>query len=245
MLFHSFPFLFFLLPATLLCYWVMPARGLRLGVLTLASYLFYGWWDYRFCGLLLLSSLVDYFVGDRIVRASHPGRRRVWLLLSIITNLSILGAFKYWDIFAASTTRVLHLLGFQTSAPLFHLVLPVGLSFYTFQTMSYTIDIYRGQARPSSSLIKYLAFVSMFPQLVMGPIVRWGEVEDQLEHVPRWPEWRVVALGMNFFILGLAKKVLVADALYPLVDPHGFASLSVLEFWPWVFGWAFWVYYGL
>ena len=243
MLFQSFPFVFGLLPITMLLYWAVPNRRDKHTVLCVSGFVFYGWWDYRFCGLLLLSSVVDFVLGGRIAKTETPWARKALLAGAVTTNLTILGFFKYWDFFAGSYNRLGEMLGVADSAPLFHIILPVGISFYTFQTMSYSIDIYRRNAQPTSSFVKFLAYVSMFPQLVAGPIVRWTEVDEQLEHLPRWIDWKMAALGVNFFILGLAKKVLIADYIFPLATPLTYAGRTVVSFWPAYVMWNFWIYY--
>ena len=243
MLFQSFPFLFFFLPVTLLLYWAGSSRIWRQSVILIASYVFYGFWDYRFCGLLLFSSIVDYIAGIKIEQSSSTSSRRGWLIVSVMVNLTVLGFFKYWDFFADSTNRLLSSVGMATSVPLLGILLPVGISFYTFQSMSYTIDVYRGKAAATRSLVKFLAFVSLFPQLVAGPIVRWTELESQLEEQPPRADRREMALGMCFFIVGLFKKLCVADLMFPLVDPQLYDGMTTLQFWPAYLGWTFWLYY--
>ncbi len=243
MLFQSFPFIFGLLPAAFALYWLMPSRGARQTVLLAASYVFYGYWDWRFCGLLLASTLVDYVAGRQIEAASERSTKRAWLAASLAVNLGALGFFKYWDFFADSTNRLLLALGWQASAPLFDVALPVGISFYTFQSLSYTVDVFRGRTRATPSLLKFLTYVSLFPQLVAGPIVRWRELEVQLDRFDRRPDPGMLALGACFFICGLFKKVCIADAIYPLIDGSRLGALSLLEFWPAYLGGVFWIYY--
>jgi len=172
MLFNSGVFLKFF-AGFLLLYWLvrnnLRARNI---LIVAASYLFYGWWDYRFLGLILFSSVLDYFVGLGIARQTDVRRRKLWLMLSIVANLGILGFFKYFDFFATSLAALLQRLDipFQTST--LRIILPVGISFYTFQAMSYTIDVYRGAVPVCRNLVNFLAFVSFFPQLVAGPIER-------------------------------------------------------------------------
>lgn len=243
MLFQSFPFVFGLLPLTLIFFWLAPRPGQKHAVLVMASYIFYGWWNWRFCGLLLFSTVLDFVCGGLIAKATAPRQRKALLAVSITGNLGVLGFFKYWDFFADSYNRLAEMLGLAAAAPLFHIVLPVGISFYTFQTLSYTVDIYRGHATPTRSLVKFMAFVSMFPQLVAGPIVRWTEVDEQLDRLPRGIDWRTAALGLNLFILGLSKKVLIADNVFPLADPLTYAGRTAASFWPAYFLWNFWLYY--
>jgi alginate O-acetyltransferase complex protein AlgI len=187
--------------------------------LTLMSYLFYGWWDYRFCSLLLISTVVDYMAGRRISVARTKRGRKGWLLVSLVTNLSLLGFFKYFDLLARSLNQVAAWSGFTTlpSIPVLGIVLPVGISFYTFQSMSYSIDIYQGKAVPARGFWSFACYVSLFPQLIAGPIVRYHELADQL--VSRTHTTDKFARGVCFFIIGLAKKVIIADAVALLVDP--------------------------
>ncbi len=233
MLFQSFPFMFALLPVTLALFWLSPNIRYKQAVVLTASYIFYGYWDWRFCGLILLSSLVDFIVGGRIPKAGSLKAKRAWLVVSVVVNLTILGFFKYWDFFAESTNRLLEMIGLESSAPLLHMILPVGISFYTFQSMSYTIDVYRGKAQPTRSLLKFLVFVSLFPQLVAGPIVRYTDIEDQLDNMPPKFKYDYAALGLNFLVVGLAKKLLVADMLGEYTGPllANYKSFGVIEAW--------------
>ena len=127
---------------------------------------------------------IDYFVGLQIPKAKSLAGKRAWLSVSLVSNLGLLGFFKYWDFFAASTDRLAQALGLQAIAPLLHIILPAGISFYTFHALSYTIDIYRGKVAPTRSPIKFLLFVSFFPQLVAGPILRYSQLTDQLDNMP-------------------------------------------------------------
>ena len=243
MLFQSFTFLFGLFPAAFALFWLLPRRSARQTVVLVASYVFYGYWDWRFCGLLLLSSLVDFVAGGRIAAAGSEAAKRAWLGVSLAVNLGVLGFFKYWDFFAQSTHELLAAFGWQTSAPLLDVALPVGISFYTFQSLSYTLDVYRRRTEATRSLLKFLTFVSLFPQLVAGPIVRWTELDEQLDGVGRRCDPRLLALGAAFFIAGLFKKVCIADAIYPMINTSRLPSLGLLEFWPAFLGGVFWIYY--
>ncbi len=212
MLFNSYEFLFALLPIVLVGYYLLLPKVWRHAWLVLASFIFYGWWDYRFCSLLLLTITIDYVAGGRIAAATNPKVRKRWLRFSIISDLSILGFFKYYDLGAATINQITGWLGAESSlVSLLHLVLPVGISFYTFQAMSYSIDIYRGHARPARSFIDFACYVSLFPQLVAGPIVRYHEIDEQLRK--RSHTWAKAGAGIVLFVLGLAKKVLIADAV--------------------------------
>ena len=213
MLFNSYVFCLVFLPAVLAGWWLLPTTRVRLGFLTLASYLFYGWWDWRFVPLMLLSTTADYAAGAYIASATDQTRRRVCLVLLLAFNLGILGVFKYYDFFVGTLDGLGRALGVSVNLPLLHLVLPVGISFYTFNSISYTIDIYRGVLRPARSLLEFATFVALFPHLVAGPIVRYADMAPQFEAVPARPDRAAWAMGWWFIVLGMAKKVLLADLL--------------------------------
>ena len=225
MLFNSYEFIFFLLPVVLAGYFLLLPKGWRHGWLALCSFVFYGWWDYRYCGLLLLAICIDYFAGGRIATTPDPAKRKRWLLLSICSDLGMLGFFKYYDLGAGTANAVAQWAGSSSGLlPVLHLVLPVGISFYTFQSMSYSIDIYRGHARPARSFIDFACYVSLFPQLVAGPIVRYHELDNQLR--VRTHSWAKAGAGIVLFVLGLSKKVLLADAVAPMAN-WGFSQASL------------------
>lgn len=180
--------------------------------LLLASYFFYGYWDWRFCSLLLISTLVDFYIGRAIYRATSLGRRRALLLTSLCTNLGILGFFKYFNFFADSAVELMRALGMHADAVTLNIVLPVGISFYTFQTLSYTIDIYRGKLRPIDDLQNFGLFVAFFPQLVAGPIERAATLLPQIE-APRTIRATQINIGLFLMVWGYFKKVVVADNL--------------------------------
>jgi len=225
MLFNSYEFLFFLLPIVLAGYYLLLPKGWRHGWLALGSFVFYGWWDYRYCGLLLLAICIDYFAGGRIAATPDPAKKKRWLLLSVCSDLGMLGFFKYYDLGAGTANALAQWVGAGHGVvPLLHLVLPVGISFYTFQSMSYSIDLYRGHARPARSFVDFACYVSLFPQLVAGPIVRYHELDNQLR--VRTHSWAKAGAGMVLFVLGLSKKVLLADAVAPMAD-WGFSQASI------------------
>lgn len=234
------------LPAALAGWWLLPTARVRLGFLTLASYFFYGWWDWRFVPLMLASTTADYLAGGYIARTSDPHRRRACLVLLLGFNLGILGVFKYWDFFAGSLRGLGSLLGADLNPPLLHLVLPVGISFYTFNSISYTIDIYRGVLRPARSILEFSAFVAMFPHLVAGPIVRYADLAPQFTRIAERPDRAAWRMGCWFFVLGMAKKVLVADLLAAaLVTPlwHQAGLLDAGEAWLVVLGYTLQIYF--
>jgi len=249
MIFSSYEFIFLFLPVVLAGYYLLPARW-RTTFLTLASYFFYGWWDYRFCGLMLLSTLIDYGAGKGIASATSSRGRKQWMLMSVVSNLSLLGFFKYFDMFASTVNYGLSAFFAETGnptpdtsfLPLLHLVLPVGISFYTFQSMSYAIDLYRGQAKPTRSFMDFACYVSLFPQLVAGPIVRYHELAEQL--VYREHSWARAFTGCSFFVLGFAKKVLIADGVAPLVDAaFGSTAPGFIDAWVGVLAYTMQIYF--
>ena len=169
MSFASLTFFLFL-PLVFSVYWTLRRPFAQNVLLVGASYFFYAWWDWRFCGLLLLSSLVDYWIGGTLAKTDSKSWRKILVLASLICNLGVLGFFKYFGFFVENLQSILSGVGWNIHPVTLSIVLPVGISFYTFQTLSYTIDIYRRRIDASSSLVNYLAFVSFFPQLVAGPI---------------------------------------------------------------------------
>jgi alginate O-acetyltransferase complex protein AlgI len=214
LLFNSYVFwLFFLL--VVLAYWRLPHRGQN-RLLLVASYVFYGWWDWRFLSLIAISTLVD-FVAARGIADGGRRRRRLFLLLSICTNLGLLGACKYYGFFAAELARLLAVMGLGASLPALQVVLPVGISFYTFQTMGYTIDVYRGRARPAKNLLDFALFVCFFPQLVAGPIERYERLMPQIL-APRTASSSRFSEGLYHVLVGLFKKVVIADNMAPLAN---------------------------
>jgi alginate O-acetyltransferase complex protein AlgI len=219
LVFSSSIFLFWFLPLSLLLYYGAPARWRAL-VLTSLSYVFYGWWNPWFTVLMLISTLIDYGCG-RVIAA--PGasaqRRKAGLLASVISNLGLLAFFKYAVFFSENLTRVGAILGLEAmTAPDFlsQIILPVGISFYTFQSMSYSIDLYRGHAAPARSFVDFACYVSMFPQLVAGPIVRYGAVAEQLRH--REHSVGGFVAGFTRFNYGFAKKILLANPAGRIAD---------------------------
>ncbi len=219
MVFSSHIFLFGFLPLALLLYFAAPPRWRAL-VLTLESYVFYGWWNPWFVPLMLLSTAIDYVCGDFISREGASERsRKTALLTSIVSNLAILGFFKYALFFAESTSELAAFFGFgRIEAPDFltHLVLPVGISFYTFQSMSYAIDLYRGHAERARSFMDFACYVAMYPQLVAGPIVRYQTVAHELRSRVHSLEGFIT--GMTRFNYGFAKKILLANPAGGIAD---------------------------
>ena len=210
MLFNSFDFVLFL-AIVLAASAILPHRPL-LYFLLACSYFFYGYWNWQYTGLLLLSTAIDFFAALGIQKATTVSRKKSFLLISIVMNLSLLGLFKYFNFFAQSFAPWI-----GWSAPEFQLLLPVGISFYTFQSMSYTIDVYRGVLQARRSFVDFALYVSFFPQLVAGPIVRAIDFLPQLDSKPRvTPE--LLRSGMHLILRGYIEKVVIADNLAPVVE---------------------------
>jgi D-alanyl-lipoteichoic acid acyltransferase DltB (MBOAT superfamily) len=216
MTFNSFEYAA-LLAAVVVVYWRLSRRGQNV-LLLVASYVFYGWWDWRFLPLIWVSTAVDFVVARLLGVEERGRRRRVLLAVSVAVNLGILGFFKYFGFFVESAVGALGRLGFDVAEPSLQIVLPVGISFYTFQTMSYTIDVYRRRLAPTHDLLSFAVYVAFFPQLVAGPIERAERLLPQFEEARPRPELSRVAAGLQLIFLGLVKKVAIADALAPVVE---------------------------
>ena len=211
MLFNSLDFAIFL-PIVFALYWCIPQKNNKAQnvLIVIASYLFYGWWDWRFLSLILLSTLVDYYVGYTLSRKQKKSHKKLLLWLSISINLGILGFFKYYNFFLDNFISAFSLVGQEFTASSLKVILPVGISFYTFQTLSYTIDIYRGKLQPAKDMIGFAAFVCFFPQLVAGPIERATHLLPQFYRKRTFVYTKAVD-GVKQILWGLFKKVVIAD----------------------------------
>jgi alginate O-acetyltransferase complex protein AlgI len=219
MLFNSYAFLFAFLPAALAGWWLILSTTWRLAWLCGMSYLFYAYWDWRFVPLMVGTTLVDYFAGQAICASASRGRRVALLTFSLTFNLGLLAFFKYAGFAARSLNSLGALVGEPGLLPVLDLLLPLGISFYIFESISYTIDIYRGAAQPARSLLHYALFISIFPKLIAGPIIRYTDVEEQYRHLPEVPRHDQLWSGVVFCVMGMAKKVLIADAIAAQIDP--------------------------
>jgi alginate O-acetyltransferase complex protein AlgI len=217
MLFTSGSFLVFL-PVVFSVYWFLcgNSRKWQNIALWIASYVFYAWWNWKFLGLLMLSTLIDYSFAF-LVYEGPQRRRKLFLTFSMVNNLLVLGIFKYFNFFVQETQHFLDRLGFHTNPILLHILLPVGISFYTFHGMSYVIDIYRQKLRPVRSFVDYSLFVSFFPLLVAGPIERATHLLPQIQ-TPRKFDYGQAVDGMRLMLWGLFKKMVIANTLAPVVD---------------------------
>ncbi|WCL50874.1 MBOAT family O-acyltransferase [Leptospira sp. GIMC2001] len=216
MIFNSIDFILFF-PVVLILYWI-SGHKLQNRLLLVASLFFYGFWDWRFLGLLVLSSLVDFVAGLGIEKfADNPKKKKAFLIFSLISNLSVLGFFKYFNFFIENAVQFLSALGLNPDIHTLQIILPLGISFYTFQTLSYTIDVYRGELKPVRDIFDFALYVSFFPQLVAGPIERATRLLPQIQ-LPR--QWNPVQFreGAFLILLGYFKKVFVADNIGDLVN---------------------------
>ena len=241
MVFSSYLFIFFFLPLALLGYYAAPKK-LRHLTLTIFSYIFYGWANPWFCLLMLFNTSVDYTNG-RLMQV-YPARKKLFVTLSIVCDLAILGFFKYFNFGLDNYNATMAALGIPEAQYLgfFRVVLPLGISFYTFQSMSYVIDVYRGDAKVVTNFIDYACYVSMFPQLVAGPIIRFQDVADQLRE--RTLTWEKFARGTAFFMLGMAKKVLLANPCGKIADTtFNTGDLSCFDAWYGAVAYAFQIYF--
>ncbi|WP_415062029.1 MBOAT family O-acyltransferase [Bdellovibrio sp.] len=247
MLFNSYPFLFLFLPLTLLGYYLISKKNLQLWFLFLSSVFFYAYWSTVYVFLLLFTVVLDFYIAKAIYYAKTQKMRKALLLISVVANLSVLGFFKYYNFFADSLNGLFHVGGGQGSIlPALQLVLPIGISFYTFQSMSYVIDVYRRVSDAHAHLLEFAGYVTLFPHQISGPLVRHNQIVPQLEssntyffHAENF--WR----GFYFFVFGLAKKMLIADRIAVVVDPlvGNIAALSNAEAWLAMLGYTTQLYF--
>lgn len=240
MVFTSFIFLFLFLPLFLAGYFGAPAR-FRNAILLVASYVFYGYWRADFTLLLLFSTVIDYACGWGIHRSAKPLPRRILLLLSVTANLGLLGYFKYYNFGMENLSVISQMLG-GSWITWEWVILPVGISFFTFQSMSYTIDIYRGSTAPARNILDFATYVALFPQLVAGPIVRYRTIAEELHS--RQVNWQLFSTGVQLFCIGINKKVLLANNLGVLAD--GAFNLTVphaADAWVGLIAYTFQLYY--
>ena len=239
MLFSSITFLFLFLPVVLAVYYLVPGRGKNIFLL-IASLFFYAWGEPVYVVLMILSIVLNYFCGRDIwEKKDDPRRAKLSMAFAVTVNVLILGFFKYYG-FLIDTINAI----FSVDIPYRELALPIGISFYTFQAVSYIVDIYREKAEPQKNILYFALYISMFPQLIAGPIVRYVDVEAQLRH--RQLSVRRLGQGSMFFIIGLAKKVIIANtagAVFEQISQMPAASLSVLTAWVGAFSYAFQIYF--
>jgi len=211
MLFNSVEYLIFL-PMVFILYWLIFYEKLKIQnlLLLIVSYFFYGLWDWRFLSLIIFSSFLDFFCGLAIGNSEVKKRKKLWLTIGMLVNLGFLGVFKYFNFFSNSLSEAFSKLGYEIDAFTLDFILPVGISFYTFQTMSYMIDIYRGHLKPTKNIIAFFAFVSFFPQLVAEPIERATNLLPQFYEKRKFL-YDNAANGLSQILWGLFKKIVIAD----------------------------------
>ena len=246
MLFNSYSFLFGFLPCVLAGWWGLRRwKQARLAFLTASSWFFYAWWDWRYLPVLILATSVDFVAGLWIHATEDEWRRRVLLATSLATNIGILAYFKYAGFFFGSLNGIGRAIGLGPPLPSLHILLPIGISFYTFNSMSYTIDIFRRKIEPTRNVLEYTTFVSLFPHLIAGPIVRFTDLAGQLRRLTPRLTSEQASLGMFFLACGLVKKLLIADQLHPYVtrlyDSH--AHLGLLTGWAAAVGYSLQLYF--
>lgn len=217
MIFTSLTFAIFL-ASVFAAYWIIPAQRWRNVLIVVCSYVFYGWWDWRFCSLMLATSLLDFALGLALGKARSNVWRRGLLVVSLVSNLGVLAIFKYFNFFVENAQALALAMGVELSWTTRNITLPVGVSFYTFQSLSYTIDVYRRRLTPTRSVVDFLAFVSFFPQLVAGPIERATHLLPQFHEQRRFDPIAARA-GLRQMLWGCFKKMVIADNLARIVDP--------------------------
>jgi len=241
MLFNSLTFLVFI-AIVLLVYPRLQLRGQNVFLLV-ASYVFYGYWDWRFTFLLFFNTVLNFWVGERVYTSTSLKQRKLLLVVGISVNLGILGFFKYFNFFISSVESFLLAIDLHPQMPTLRIILPVGISFFTFQAMSYVIDIYRGKLEPTNSFVDFALFKAFFPQLVAGPIERASNILPQIAK-PRQITREKILTGLNLVLLGYFKKVAIADSLAPIVE-NIFAApggMSSGQLWTGVYAFTFQIY---
>lgn len=245
MLFNSFVFIFVFLPITYLVFWSLRTTTSRYVWLTITGYVFYGYWDARFCFLMAFSTLVSYTAGLGFLKWHDKARRKLCLVIPITVDLSLLAFFKYANFGLQTVHDVSTFFGHEVDFRHLNIILPIGISFYTFHTISYIVDSYRGVIRPTRNFFEFSTYVSLFSQLIAGPIVRFRQIEGDLEAIGTVDRWRWLQRGISFFVVGLVEKVIVADTIAAFVDPAlaQYQSLSTLGTWMAMLGYSFQLYF--
>ena len=241
MVFNSDIFLFAFFPVVFTLFWMFKTKEQRYVLLALAGYVFYGYWNWRFCFLLLFSSLISFFVGIAIDRSETREAAKRWVVVAVTTDLVLLGFFKYYNFFADNIRAI------SPAIPLppLRIILPIGISFYTFHTISYVLDVYAGRVKATRHFFEYLTYVSLFSQLVAGPIVRFRQIENDLENIDSAPREEWFAKGIAFFVIGLIRKVMIADHIAEYINPmlHSYPTMGFAGAWVTALGYTCQLYF--
>jgi alginate O-acetyltransferase complex protein AlgI len=246
MLFNSPIFLFVFLPIAYWVFWLLRTKRQRYVWLTLTGYAFYAGWNWKFCFLMLFSTLVSYTAGVLFLREGWTARQRKRILwVPITVDLLLLGFFKYADFGLRSVSDLLAAAGHPAAIPHLNIILPIGISFYTFHTISYVVDSYRGTIRPTRDFWEFASYVSLFSQLVAGPIVRFRQIEEDLEKVGEVQCGTFDHVGWSYFVIGLAQKMLIADSIAAIIDPalKNYHQLGTLTAWAVMLGYTYQLYF--
>ena len=244
MLFNSLGFLYLFLPIVYFVFWHLTGKTQRYVLLAISGYVFYSFWNYKFCSLMLFSTVVSYLAGLGLLRWQDPILRRLCVVVPIASDLALLGFFKYANFVVANINGVSAWFGGSTLSIL-NIVLPVGISFYTFHTITYIIDSYRRVITPTRDFFKFAAYVSLFSQLVAGPIVRFRQIEQDFENIERADRTANLERGLSFFVIGMVEKVLIADTIAAVIDPAlaRYSELSTVSAWLCAVGFAYQAYF--
>lgn len=255
MVFNSNVFLFLFLPVVFSLFWLARTKQQRYQILTVSGFIFYSYWNWKeenfqlmhlaawkYTFLLFFSSIVSFCSGLLIQASEDRKRKRVFMILSICVDLGVLAYFKYFNFLVGSLNT---LSGGAIPDIVHQIVLPVGISFYTFHTMSYVIDVASGKVRATKNVFEYFTYVTLFSQLVAGPIVRFRQIEDDLEHIDKGPQYDAMAVGLGYFLTGFVKKVMIADSIAHYIDPLllSYHSLTVSSAWLCALGYTLQIYF--
>ena len=245
MLFNSFVFLFLFLPVAYAVFWSLRTARARYVWLTITGYVFYGYWDPRFCLLMAFSTAVSFTAGLGLLKYKDARRRKLCLVVPIVTDLTLLGFFKYTDFLLDTIRGLVHAAGGDVHVPHLNIILPIGISFYTFHTITYIVDSYRGTIKPTRNVFEFAAYVSLFSQLVAGPIVRFTQIERDLENLGHADRTRWLSLGVSYLLTGMVEKVALADSLAAFINPalDHYGTLSTAGAWLAVLGYTFQLYF--
>lgn len=245
MLFNSPVFLFVFLPIVYFTFWRLKTKPQRYVWLILASYVFYSFWNYKFCALMLFSTVVAYVAGIGVAQLKKEQHRKWCLAIAVTVDLLLLGFFKYFNFFLDNLNDIAAVFHHSSSLSYFEIVLPVGISFYTFHTISYIADVYSRRVKPTYDFFKFSLYVSLFSQLVAGPIVRYWQIDSDLDKIADSKNIEGIRKGWSFFAIGMIEKVLIADGLAAMVVPALNGSESLSTPWAWLcsIGFAYMYYF--